>query len=433
MQQLFDGKWKGENHMVGCRNALALLIFIVCQFSLLAIREDFTTCIYDNNIHSLKISKLGDFMSVPIINLNSEDKIIISFDDLSEQNRWLQYRLIHCNADWKPSQLSEFEYIDGINLREVDDYAYSTNTYVHYVNYHIQLPSEELKLIHSGNYLVQVFDRDNPDVVLLQARFRATENRYKIAGLKHSHTDLGINQQWQQIEIGVSMTSSDEINPWQDLSLHIIQNIDDYSLHVVKHPTISETEQLLYNHQPELIFPAGNEYRRFETISNVTTGIGIDSISFKDGCYHFWLNKDEAKTSLNYQYDRTQHGRFLIRENNASDSDIAADYAYVNFRLGISPLSDYDIYVDGEFTLGKFNNLNRLVWDESQNCYTLNMLLKQGAYNYRYLVKPRNLDNVNNVPLIDGNKHETDNEYNLYLYCRRPGDRADRLIATGKI
>ena len=59
------------------------------------------------------------------------------------------------------------------------------------------------------------------------------------------------------------------------------------------------------------------------------------------------------------------------------------------------------------------------------------MLLKQGSYNYQYLFVPKG-ESIGKASIIEGNKYETLNEYNVNVYHRVPGERYDRLIGTGK-
>lgn len=60
------------------------------------------------------------------------------------------------------------------------------------------------------------------------------------------------------------------------------------------------------------------------------------------------------------------------------------------------------------------------------------MLLKQGAYNYQYLMVPRGAKR-GYTSTIEGDNYQTVNEYTIKVYTRRPTDRYDRLIAVTRI
>lgn len=373
-------------------------------------------------------------MAIPYIRLNTADRLTVSFDEIGEQNSWLQYRLIHCNADWTRSRLVESEYIDGFNVTDIEDFAYSENTFVHYVNYRIELPNPEAPLLHSGNYLLQVFDRDRPEETLLQVRLMVSEELAGIAATAGSRTDRGHNTEWQQLDIAADLFGLQNANPYQDLELQIMQNGNESTRRTIRTPMRRQGEMLIYQHAPELVFPAGNEYRRFESVSNAFAGIGVDSLRFGGSNYHVWLHPAQGRALRAYSYDRTQHGRFLVREYNATDSDLGADYITVHFSFNHPLIKDADVYVDGEMTHGRFNASNRMVYDPASEAYRLEMPLKQGAYNYRYVTLPKGKAGaLPSADLTEGNKYETENEYWIALYYHPPGSRGDRLVGVTQI
>ncbi|MBQ5697156.1 MAG: DUF5103 domain-containing protein, partial [Muribaculaceae bacterium] len=115
--------------------SLLFLSLICCSLNIYAQSVDTETKIFYPDFKTLKIQVADDFLAPPIIHLNSNEQITITFDEISDDVRYMQYRLIHCNADWQPSQLLDSEIVDGFNIANVNDYAFSSNTFVHYVNY----------------------------------------------------------------------------------------------------------------------------------------------------------------------------------------------------------------------------------------------------------------------------------------------------------
>ena len=408
--------------------SLSLIVLLLTQNFAMA-TNDTATAIYNPHFKTLKVSVADNFMSPPVIRLGTDDRIIFSFDEIGEQNSWLQYRLIHCNGDWRPSRLTESEYLDGFNIADIEDFAYSQNTFIHFTNYRIELPNQDMQPIVSGNYLIQVFDRDEPSVTILQARFMISEENAVISGGVTSRTDRGFNTEWQQLDFAVNISSITRANPYQDIDVAIMQNGTETSRRILSRPMRVENSTLFFSHQQELIFPAGNEYRRFETVSVTFPGMGTDSVKYVGPNYHVWLKRDQARGFRNYEYDQTQHGRFLVKEYNATDSDLGADYVTVHFSLDAPHLRDFDIFVDGEMTHDNFSETNRLKYDFEKRIYTLEMPLKQGAYNYRYVTRPANSASAPiSSQQIEGNKYETQNEYWIAVYYHPPGSRADRLI-----
>ncbi len=401
---------------------------VVATLFTLRSEVDTTTGIFDRRFRTLKTEVEDNFMSPPVIRLGTNDRILVKFDEIGEDNSYLEYRLIHCDADWQPSRLIESEYLEGFNSVRIEDYAYSTATFVHYVNYLIAFPNEELQIKHSGNYLLQVYDPERPEETLLQTRFQVTENRARIEGNVTSRTDMGHNTYWQQLAFEIDCQGIGEFNPYQDIIVYVTQNNREATKRRIMTPLRVSGDKIIYEHLNDLVFGASNEYRRFESVSNSFPGMRVDSLRYMGSNYHVWLKVDEPRQSASYSYDQTQHGRFLVREYNSTDSDIGADYITVHFLLECPELPSYDIYLDGEFTHDRMDKENQLTYDHRVGGYVAEVPLKQGAYNYQYVTRSRQTGEIS-TSTIEGDKYETLNEYGIAVYFRPPGARADRLIS----
>ena len=403
-------------------------MMVVATLFTLRSEVDTTTGIFDRRFRTLKTEVEDNFMSPPVIRLGTNDRILVKFDEIGEDNSYLEYRLIHCDADWQPSRLIESEYLEGFNSVRIEDYAYSTATFVHYVNYLIAFPNEELQIKHSGNYLLQVYDPERPEETLLQTRFQVTENRARIEGNVTSRTDMGHNTYWQQLAFEIDCQGIGEFNPYQDIIVYVTQNNRETTKRRIMTPLRVSGCKIIYEHLNDLVFGASNEYRRFESVSNSFPGMRVDSLRYMGSNYHVWLKVDEPRQSASYSYDQTQHGRFLVREYNSTDSDIGADYITVHFLLECPELPAYDIYLDGEFTHDRMDKENQLTYDHRVGGYVAEVPLKQGAYNYQYVTRSRQTGEIS-TSTIEGDKYETLNEYGIAVYFRPPGARADRLIS----
>ena len=403
-------------------------MMVVATLFTLRSEVDTTTGIFDRRFRTLKTEVEDNFMSPPVIRLGTNDRILVKFDEIGEDNSYLEYRLIHCDADWQPSRLIESEYLEGFNSVRIEDYAYSTATFVHYVNYLIAFPNEELQIKHSGNYLLQVYDPERPEETLLQTRFQVTENRARIEGNVTSRTDMGHNTYWQQLAFEIDCQGIGEFNPYQDIIVYVTQNNREATKRRIMTPLRVSGDKIIYEHLNDLVFGASNEYRRFESVSNSFPGMRVDSLRYMGSNYHVWLKVDEPRQSASYSYDQTQHGRFLVREYNSTDSDIGADYITVHFLLECPELPSYDIYLDGEFTHDRMDKENQLTYDHRVGGYVAEVPLKQGAYNYQYVTRSRQTGEIS-TSTIEGDKYETLNEYGIAVYFRPPGARADRLIS----
>ena len=408
------------------RKFLALLTAV--SLSVPAVALDTAPGIFDPTFRTLKIQRSDNFFLPPVISLRGDEALTVNFDRLGEDRDFLCYRLLHCNADWQPSGLVESEYLSGFNDLAIEDYAFSQNTFVHFVNYRIELPAEELRPLVSGNYLLQVYDEQDPGETLLQARFCVSEETVEIMAQADSQTDRGLNGEFQQLDVILDTGQTAIRNPYSDITLTVEQNaIPGTDAVVIRNPQRVQGNRVIYEHLNELIFPAGNEFRRFETVRADYPGMNVDSVRYVGPGYHAYLRRDGPGRDRSYSYDQTQSGRFMVREYNATDADLGADYVTVHFTLEMPEIIDAEVYVEGEMTLGRYSAQNRMRYDRDRHAYTLEMPLKQGSYNYRYVVKSA----AGTDPyFIDGNKYETRNEYTVKAYVRQPGERADRLVGT---
>ena len=388
--------------------------------------------IVDRNFKSLQLRVNGNQLSVPVITPGNGDRLEIVFDELSDDRRYMRYELIHCDARWQPEGLIDSEIIDGFNVGEVEDYEFSRSTLMHYVNYRITLPNDQMRIIASGNYVLRVYPEDDPDTTILRARFSVSENTMGLSGGVTTRTDVDTNSRHQQVELTVDTRGNNVENKYDDLIVSVVQNGVPDSEVIVSHPLRVQGDKAIFEHNRHLIFPAGNEWRRFEIVSTRYPGRGVESIDYHDPLYHFTLTPDEPRAADRYRYDETQHGRFYIREYDSADSDTEADYAVVHMSLKMPRLNNAELYVDGDLTGHRTDPSSHMIYNSATGAYELSLPLKQGAYNYRYVAVPSS-GGIASPSRIEGDFHETSNEYLVKVYHRPRGTRYDRLVAAGTI
>lgn len=413
-------------------NIRKILLSAAVIFSLIGFAAPIKQEIINPRFRTLKVEKEGNFLSAPVISLNGNDRIVVSFDEIGEDYSRLQFRLIHCNADWQPSRLVDSEYLEGFNYDDIEDYAFSSNTFVNYVNYRFTIPSERIVPIASGNYIFEVFPQDDPDDVILRGRFQISEDTAIATGTASPRTDRGYNTEWQQVTLNVD-AAGDNLNPYSDIIISVMQNRRPETERIIEHPMRVEGRRIVYEHLQDLIFPASNEYRRFETVRTDYPGMNIENIDFNNRVYHAWINKDVSRADGAYHFDQTQQGRFMIDEYNSTDPDLGADYVNVHFTLDFPELINASIYVDGDFSNHQYTDEYRMKFDHESRLYHLELPLKQGSYNYQYVAKKDGKNEKGTTELVEGNKYETVNEYNVSVYYRPAINRADRLIGTATV
>ncbi len=389
----------------------------------------FKTEILRENIKSVYMHREGWRLGYPIIELNAEVSLVLRFDDLSEGIKNYQYKIIHCNSDWTQSNLTDTEYLDGsIFQNDIRDYKFSFNTYTSYQHYFLKLPNEDVSFKVSGNYIIQIYEDYDEENIILSHRFMITEKKVQVnADVIRPVLSL-YRDNSQQINVSVNCTSFPLDDPYSDIKLVVLQNGRwDNALTGLK-PLFDKNGVLDYNYQMENIFPAGKEFRWFDIKSLRYQSPYIRSVDFENDSYHVYLFPDEDRSHKPYFYEQDLNGKYYIEIQEEEDNDTDADYVNVYFEYPYeTPLYEGNFYILGGLTNWGFSDKNKMVYDGSSQSYKLNLLLKQGYYNY-YISSALTPDSPGELNYSEGNNYETENDYVVLVYYTDKRKYFDRLI-----
>jgi hypothetical protein len=386
-------------------------------------------------IHTLQTIVNDDWLRDDVITLGTEDWVTISFDHFTHDYHRFTYKIVHCNADWAPSDLFEIDYMDGFNEQPIEDYENSLNTTMLYTHYRLDLPNDEVQFKVSGNHRVEIYLDENDDEnlnkrMIAEACFRIVEPSMGLNVSVTSNTDIDTNLSHQQVSFTLNYPPGEVVDPSTEIKPYVYQNsrTDNYVAQLK--PTYITPGRLEYTHNRALIFPAGNEYRRFEIVNMHYATQGVDRISYFAPYYHATLLPDAQRR--NYSYDVDHDGRYLIRYNLAQDTDIETDYLFVHFTLDMPRRKGGNFYLTGDFTYNDFTPDYQAVYNDAERYYEATVMLKQGAYDFMYLWVPDD-QNIGQTGPAEGNFYEAENEYQVYIYHRPFGGRYDRLVATQQV
>ena len=375
-------------------------------------------------LNTLRAISCGDWERMPIITLGTDESIEFSFDEMSHNYHRFTYTVTHCDAYWTPSDLIESEYMDGFNDQPIDCWENSVNTTFDYTHYSLTLPNNDVALKISGNYRLSIRE-DGHEVALF--RFCVVEGKHNLSATVDGNTDIDTHKSHQQINMAVSLNGLNVTDPDKEIITTVLQNRRFDNAVINPKPTYNSGIRLTYEHCHDLIFPAGNEFRRFEVVNVYEYYMNVDRIAFHDPYYHATLMQDKRHTA--YAFDNDHNGRYLIRYNQASDSDTEADYIFVHFSLASNRMDGGHLYISGHFNGGNLTSRYIMEYNERTGTYEATILLKMGAYDYQYLWVPDN-DTAGQTKPTEGDWYETKNEYDILLYYRQRGSRYDRLIST---
>lgn len=387
--------------------------------------------ILDSDICTVQLTLAGSPLSLPIVDLRSGGgSLMLEFDHMGDELKDYKYTIVHCNSDWQPSELDDNEYIDGFSEDRITSVQNSFNTLTQYTHYTLVLPNRNMRWARSGNYLLKVFDADDEDRLVLVRRFLVVEPLWRIEAEFVRTSQVDKLDTHHEIDFTVIPKGARISMPQNDVKAFVIQNGRwDNALGPIK-PYITRGENLVFDYQDQIVFPAGKEFRFFDIRSFDYRGEFVKSIVDKPTYYEVTLRTDESRYDRPVIFRPEADGRFVIDNQNANQTLLQCDYAAVLFSLKQTlPLDDADVYVFGELTDWQLKPEFRMQHDAAAQVYWCDTWLKQGHYDYQYVVVDRNTGKPD-LDGFEGNWYATGNQYTILIYFRPFGARYDRLMGA---
>lgn len=383
--------------------------------------------VFGQNIQSIQLFNPQTNDETPVINFNQ--KLVLSFDDLTNSSDIFRYTLKHYDRNWNDDNLFFTEFANGSLNDLIDKFQYSFNTLQPYTHYTLTFPNDKIQPKVSGNFELIVY-KDSVDKPLFKRRFYLVEdnaslglNISRIADAKNPNVN-------QRVEVQAISKGGDLSSNVNSMSLNVMQNNNpNVTVNNLK-PSATLGNKLLFQ-QMNLTFPGNNEFYYFD---NKNMNIAADMVSnteLKDGVNQTYLHPVWA-FPLNYQYQPDVNGAWYYRRNDMGlerNAEREADYSWVYFSLESDPV-DKEIYVLGGFNNFKPSKENQMQYDEAGKRYVAKIFLKQGFYNYVLATKEAN--GSLNFGEVNGNFWQTENLYQAFLYYAPFGRSYDGLMGYGE-
>ena len=386
--------------------------------------------IRSENIASLQVVSGKDWLGDAVIRLGSSDRLTISFDDLTHQYHRYVYSLTHCEPDWTPTEgLYTSDYISGFQDGiTIDNYQESINTNQLYNHYTLRIPNSSCAPKISGNYQLDIIDDDTKDVVAT-ARFMVTENIANISTTILTDTDIDVRRSHQQLNLRLDYPPTlKATNPREQFRVLVMQNHRSDNQVWCPPAPVMRPGTLEWTHTKDLIFPAGNEFHKFEMLDVHRNSMGVESLQWDGEWYHAHLFHDYPRRA--YVYDEDADGAFYIRNSDNIENDITSEYVKVNFYLD-TPRLDGEVYVDGKWTYNGLSEKYLMEYDDENKWYHAEIPLKYGYYSYQYLnILPAYSQRLTPTGETEGDFFQTENRYLVMAYYKGNGDRFWRLVGV---
>ncbi len=361
----------------------------------------------------------------PVVQIG--ESIYLEFDDLLASEQDYYYKIIHCDYDWTPSRLLKSQYLKGIDNQRIMDYENSYTTLQPYSNYKLTLPNDHVGFKVSGNYLLEIYNSSNE--LQFSRRFVIYKDLVQVNGEVKRSRDFEFLNEKQVVQFSIDAGSFKWINPKKEVKVAILQNY--YWPTALYHiaPQFTMGTELVYKYDQETSFYGGNEFFNFDTKDLRATSSEISHIEIADPYQHY-LFRDAFRAGKQYTYYPDINGDYLVRALQGDDSSREAEYTQVHFSIPY----EAPIGLDQVYIIGKFNNYtrtpeNKMTYNKKNGLMEAVLTMKQGFYNYKYVIERENGDVDMNT--ISGNFHVTENTYLILVYYRNFGDLYDSIIGVG--
>lgn len=408
---------------------MVLRLYFVCTFFLFATLA--VAQVQETNppdyIKTITFKGSQQESQLPILRLG--EPLFLEFDALNGLEEDFYYVIEHFNFDWTPSPLVKSEYLSGFDNQRIRDYENSFNTYQIYSHYTLRIPNDQTRgILKTGNYIISIWNDD--DQMVFSRKFMVYEEAVAVGvNIKRSR-DVSFIEEKHTVDFVIANNSFNFNNPMETVKTLVIQNNNLYTAISDLKPQYILGNELTYRYVTESTFWAGNEYLYFENKDVRAANVGVQFIDLKE-IYHNYLFVNGIRANRPYTYFPDINGNFVITAVDRQNPSIEADYTMIHFALQHPTLKPgQKLYVYGNYNNYALAPENELLFNSDTGLYEVAFRMKQGFYNYKYVLTESN--GALNEGAVSGNFWQTENNYKVLVYYKDLGARYDRLIGIGE-
>ncbi len=393
---------------------------------------------YVDNIGCVRFGIAGYQNTFPLLELGSDARLQLDFDDFDSRAKTYVYRIVHCDMDWTPSNLSPLDYLDGYEEDYVRELSFSFQSIANYAHYELQVPNDDTRITKSGNYLLTVYEDEDVKRPVITRRFVVVDRQVGITAQLIRAASVDKLRTHHEIDFAVDPQRLTIRNPLIELRATVVQNGRwDNAIYGLP-PNLIKLNSILFDYQNRVVFPAGNEFRflDFRSLRNPNRQTIVPgSINVTDQGVSMDVQPDRSRAHQAYFSYADANGDFVIENFDQGNADLTGDYVDMLFEYRCDDsFYDYDLYLIGNFTEWQLKPAYAMVFNPAVPGYVGKARLKQGYYNYAYVLVPREPAKgqavVPDWSETEGNFYETENEYHIFIYYRPVGGRYDQVLGV---
>lgn len=348
-----------------------------------------------------------------------EQNLRLEFDDLVTAYQSYTVRISHCNADWTKSSLSNLDFLAEYNSFPINQYAFSSDTHIPYLHYWFTVPPVKI----SGNYVLTVYLDDSKPV--FSKRFMVYNKQVQLsinadlsgASQLNNKQGISLTMQYPRLNVINASTQFDvqirQNQRWDNL----ITNIPPAFLREAEHEIEYRVNDEIYMHD------GGNEYRFIDLRTVINTGQNLAKIDRSVKPYTAFVGTDKSRQYDRYAQYPDFNGNYVIMNYDYS-LQYSENYIKTIFTLSTGKKMDGAVHLQGKLIGNAFSKESEMQYDSLKREYRKELLLKQGWYNYQYIIDKSGRKSN----LLEGNHFETENNYEVLVYFKSLQPRADLLV-----
>lgn len=378
------------------------------------------------NIKTISFSQNNQNV-IPIFQLG--EGFQLQFDDLFGNEADYYYEITHCDYNWTPSEIPKTDYLKGFDNQRITDYTNSFNTLQTYSHYRLSFPNQFSQLLISGNYIIKILNKDKE--VVFSRKFMLYEDHATVPiQVKRARTVSNLDSK-HNLDFSIKSNAINFQNPLKNIKVVLLQNGQWHNAIKNIAPQYTIGNDLIYKYDTQTQFWAGNEFLYFENKNIRAANNNVSRIDTNNAIYGCYLYTNNARANSPYTLTNDIDGNFVVKNMNATNNEIEADYAWVYFSLSAPTFRlNKDIYITGMFNNYNLTPEYKMDYNSQKGIYEKAVLIKQGFTNFQYLVAD-NKGIIDNENAIDGNFYQTENNYSVLVYYRENNGRYDRIIGKG--
>ena len=367
----------------------------------------------EKNIKSIELFDLKSGKKKLIFDIN--DDIVLSFDHLNSTAQNFYLEIEHNDYKWNKSKIRKNEFLNGYDNVRIKNYQNSYNTIQEYINYQFNLSNNEFKIKKSGNYNIVV--NDNYGNLIFNEKLIITE-KSSTGIIEITRTDnLNYTESSHQLKVTIPCDNCQINSNQYDYVMVIYKNNDLTNPLVLYKPDYSIAGNFIYDN---LIFDAGLEYLNFDNSKILNSSSEIMEVKVNKN-YETILYPDVLENKYSLENDLNGSFKTYSNTNNPRNE---SEYSLVHFKLSsknlnINPLKN-DVFIVGDFNRHQIGDRFKLNFEYKY--LEKKILLKQGFYNYKYVIN----DSKNDIK----NFWQTENNYTAILYKKDSLDGYFKIISV---